>query len=256
MAIASHNEAPEQWLRLAQLFADLGRELLVNRPDLDAVLTVLTHRAVEVIDLAEHAGVTRSARTGGFETVAATSDIACQVDDIQYELGDGPCIDAAKPQGDSLYYTGCLDMDERWPEFGKRAAGEIGIHSMLSVRFFLEEDNMVAGLNIYASELNAFGSADHTVATLLATHGALAVTAARRQGQVDNLNRALQSNRQIGVAIGIVMATFKVTQEQAFNLLRVASQSGHRRLADVADDVRRTGTLTIPQLAGNHDVTT
>jgi hypothetical protein len=253
MAIASPKEQGEQWQRLATLFADLGRQLVASQPDLDGVLAMLTHRAVEVVELAEHAGVTRSRRSGGFETVAPTSPVACQVDAIQYALGDGPCLDAASRQGSALYCTGNLEADERWPEFGQRATQEAGIRSMLSVRFFLEDNDMVAGLNLYSSLPSAYSSADQTVAILLATHGALALAAAHRQGQVDGLNRALQTNRRIGVAIGILMATFKVSQEQAFDLLRVASQSSHRRLADVADDVVTTGTLNLPQLAGDHD---
>lgn len=58
-----------------------------------------------------------------------------------------------------------------------------------------------------------------------------------------NLELALQSNREIGAAIGVVMMTYKCTSEQAFDRLRRASQQGHRKLAAVAQDVTRTGML-------------
>jgi GAF domain-containing protein len=213
---------------------------------------VLTHRALDVVPHTEHAGVTRSLRAGGFETVAATSEVARRVDDIQYEVGHGPCIDAATNEASPLHQSGDLAHDERWLIFGARAADEVDIRSMLSVRFFLEDDDLVASLNLYSSQLNAFDSSDRNVAMLLATHGALAVTAARAQGEVQHLNRALQSNRQIGIAIGILMASLTVTQDQAFSLLRVASQSGHRKLSDVARDVVDTGSLEIDHLVRDH----
>jgi AmiR/NasT family two-component response regulator len=61
--------------------------------------------------------------------------------------------------------------------------------------------------------------------------------------QVANLEQALQSNREIGVALGVLMAHHRVTQDQAFTLLRVASQNLHRKLRDIASDVVETGAL-------------
>lgn len=61
--------------------------------------------------------------------------------------------------------------------------------------------------------------------------------------KVSNLTVALESNRHIGQAVGILMATYKLTDAQAFDLLRGASQYTHRKLRDVAEDVCTTGTL-------------
>jgi DNA-binding response OmpR family regulator len=58
-----------------------------------------------------------------------------------------------------------------------------------------------------------------------------------------NLERALSSNRQIGAAVGIVMATHKLTSDRAFALLRDASNQSNLKLRDVADQVVLTGTL-------------
>jgi hypothetical protein len=116
------------------------------------------------------------------------------------------------------------------------------------VRLFLEDDDRLAGLNVYSSKQHAFGPEDQTNATLLATHGALAMEAARHRDKVDNLQRALRTSRQIGMAMGILMATHKVTEDQAFGLLRIASQSTHRKLADLAREVADTGVLELPPL--------
>ena len=60
---------------------------------------------------------------------------------------------------------------------------------------------------------------------------------------IENLQVALGTNRQIGVAIGILMARHGYTQETAFDQLRLVSQRAHRKLRDVASDVVFTGDL-------------
>jgi signal transduction histidine kinase/DNA-binding response OmpR family regulator len=65
------------------------------------------------------------------------------------------------------------------------------------------------------------------------------------ENKVTNLRTALATNRQIGAAIGVIMATEKLTDEQAFLRLRTASQQTHRKLRDLADDVIYTGRLDV-----------
>ena len=210
---------------------------------MDDVLHIVSHRAYELVPSAEHAAISRGS-DGSFETVAATSDLPPLLDRIQYRLRTGPSVDAIRGAGN--FRVGDLASSETWPEFGRRAAAEYGIHSLLSVRMYFEDDDLLAGLNLYSSAREAFDQSDQTTATLLATHGALALTAARRQSKIENLERALQTSRRIGTAMGILMASYKVTEPQAFDLLRIASQSNHRKVYDVADEVVQTGQLDVP----------
>jgi AmiR/NasT family two-component response regulator len=64
---------------------------------------------------------------------------------------------------------------------------------------------------------------------------------ARRQ--IAHLQLALQTNRSIGVAIGIVMARRGLTVDQSFELLRDVSQQTHRRIRDLAEEIVYTGEL-------------
>jgi AmiR/NasT family two-component response regulator len=82
---------------------------------------------------------------------------------------------------------------------------------------------------------------------LLATHAAVTVSAVLARERAANLEIALTSNRSIGVAMGVLMATYKITREEAFDLMRMASQRSHRKLRDIATDVTETGTLDMPQ---------
>jgi GAF domain len=192
------------------------------------VLHTISHRAFELIPAAEHAAISRG-RNGRFETVAATSDIPPRVDEIQYDLGSGPCVDAVVAE--SVYLVGDLVHANRWPEFGRQAAERYGIRSMLSTRMYLEEpDDLRVGLNLYSSRPNAFDESDRTTAILLATHGGLALAATRRQHKIDNLQRALLTNRRIGTAIGVLMATYKarrVVHRYARRVIR-SSAFAHR----------------------------
>jgi hypothetical protein len=143
--------------------------------------------------------------------------------------------------------TGDLSTDPRWPEFGRRASEEEGIRSMLSFRLYIEDGYGIrAGLNMYSRKHDAFDATARTLGLLLATHGALAVHGAIMTRKVENLEIALKNAREIGVAMGVVMTRYKATREQAFDLLRIASQNTHKKLAVIAAEVADTGDLQLP----------
>jgi hypothetical protein len=97
--------------------------------------------------------------------------------------------------------------------------------------------------------------ADSVIAQLVTEHVAALITRERlagalqrESGRATHLGEALDSNRQIGQAVGILMASHKLTHEQAFDLLRGVSQHTHRKLRDVADGVNHTGALDLRSL--------
>jgi ANTAR domain len=228
---------PSDLAKVALAFEDLGS--LLEASDLgpyDALVRVTVDRVPGA-----HAASITTLRRGTFETVATTDESALRADAIQYELGSGPCVDAIIDQ--ALYQPRDLSSDERWPEFGRRAHDELGWSSMLSYRLQLDPELAIGGLNIYSREVDAFDDEAAMVGLLLATHGSMAVNAALSQEKVTNLQSALETNREIGTAIGILMSQHRVTRQQAFNLLAVASQQTNRKLRDVAEDVIATGAL-------------
>ena len=226
---------------LSEAFADVGSRLTAARSGAE-VLNLLSNLAVERVPGAEYAGITSGRRRDKLATVAATAELVHRVDSIQYELGTGPCVDAAVDN--TSFNAPDLRHDSRWPEFGRRAVELTGIVSMLSIRLYIESDReLIAGLNMYASSPAAFGEDSETVGLLLATHGALAVAGAMSREKAENLMTALQSSREIGIAMGVLMAQNKVTREQAFDLLRIVSQHTHRKIADLATEVADTGVL-------------
>jgi hypothetical protein len=231
-----------EFRRLADLFARLG-VVVGTTLAADEALSVVTAAAVQAIDGAEAAAVTIG-RNQKFETVAATSDLPLQVDKIQYDLMSGPCVDAVLEH--TIFHSNDLRDDQRWPEFAARAIAETGVLSMMSFRMFFEEGDLVAGLNVYSTDTDAFDDLAETTGLVLATHAALALTGAVRLERIENLERALATNRDIGVAMGILMKAHLATKQQAFDMLRVASQHTHRKLGDIALDVIDTGDLLLP----------
>jgi len=188
-------------------------------------------------------------RAGRFTTPAATDEVAERADIMQYDIGSGPCVDAALD--DSVYVTGDVTSGDRWVTWGQRVATQLGVRSVFAQRLHLIDDSeFIASLNIYSDQRAAFD--DHAVGMglVLATHAAMILSETIARDRADNLRRALESNREIGVAVGVLMHQHRITREQAFDLLRVASQDTNRKLADVAADVADTGVLTIRRRAG------
>lgn len=177
-----------------------------------------------------------------FVTVGATDDVVIRTDKIQYKLGSGPCVDALIEN--STYKAADLRSDPRWPEFARRTVETTGIVSMLSFRLYHETHlDLITGLNMYSHQPNAFDPASETIGLLLATHGAAVAARAHAEQRANNLETALKTSREIGMAMGILMNAAKITRDQAFDLLRIASQHTHRKLADIAADVAETGQL-------------
>ncbi|MEO6500974.1 MAG: ANTAR domain-containing protein [Jatrophihabitantaceae bacterium] len=81
---------------------------------------------------------------------------------------------------------------------------------------------------------------------LLVEHAISLVQREQLTAKIDNLYRALGSNREIGAAMGILMARHQLTSDQAFDLLRRTSQHAHRKIVAIAAEVIRTGALELP----------
>jgi hypothetical protein len=231
-------------LVMARRFAELARQL-ANLPTEEATWKAVVQAALDTIVGAEAAGIT-TLRGNRFESIAPTSELVNKVDAIQYELRSGPCVDAVLE--DKVFRSHDLEHDQRWPEFGKRAAAEHGVHSMLAFRLYLEDDDTIGGLNLFSTQHAAFSDEALILGEIVATHAAIVLTGTRRRDQAINLQQGLQSNREIGVALGILMSRHRITRQQAFDLLRIASQHSHRKLHELALEVAEIGMLDYPGL--------
>jgi GAF domain-containing protein len=224
---------------LAEFFADIARQLQAERNPEEVLQRIVTV-AADIVEGCNHAGVSIVHPHGRIDTHAANDDVSSVVDGIQYETGQGPCLEAI--QNHESYLIDDLTAEDRWPEFSRRAVEETGVRSMLAMRLFVEEGSLGA-LNLYSRKPEAFDEHARAVGAVLAAHAAVAITSSRERERAEHLERALESNREIGIAIGILMARGLHSREQAFDALRRASQRLNVKLRDIASAVADTGAL-------------
>lgn len=209
--------------------------------DTRATLDRLTALAIAGIDGCDHAGVF-VVKDGRVTAPAATGPVAVELDALQRRLGEGPCLDAITDGG--VVYAGDLTDPTPWAVWAP-AAVQVGVRSSFSVA--LQADGQRGALNCYGELPHAFGTLDRGKATVLATLAGLALGAADDKQQsllrASNLEAALVARELIGQAQGIVMARERITAEQAFDVLRRASQHLNIKLREVAQDVVDTGEV-------------
>lgn len=216
-------------LELAEIFAEVARTLLAADSE-EATLERICKLAVETIDGCDHAGI--SLVDGRrIETRGASDHVPTAVDRIQYAADEGPCLDAIRDH-ETLHVEDLAD-EERWPSFAHRAADETGVRSMLSFRLFAEEET-IGALNLYSKDVGAFDEEADRVGAVFAAHAAVAMVGARRAHQMDE---AIRSRDTIGQAKGILMAREGISEDEAFDLLRRASQRMNVKLRTVAEQI-------------------
>ena len=172
-------------------------------------------------------------------TVAASSGLVADVDQLQIDAGEGPCVDAARV-GTTVYAADLMD-NSRWPAFAGPAV-ERGVRTVLACALPVDEPIV---LNLYAPLPAAFGSVDRAQASLFASLAGVALDTARERAdsaaKTEGLTAALRTRDIIGQAQGILIERERITADQAFDLLRRASQRTNTKLRDVAATLLETG---------------
>jgi hypothetical protein len=222
---------------LALEFVEVAK-LLADETTVQGVLQRIVHAARQVVPGADLVSITLRS-TGGYTTPVETDPLATRLDEVQYRLDEGPCVEATRTAG--LGLTFCSDLGGKcdFPDFG-RAAAAMGVHSVLAVGLFPHggDTPRMGALNIYSHEVGGLDEQDRDIALVLAAHAstALASTMAcsAAELQVAQLGQALNSRDVIGQAKGILMERRKISADEAFDVLRRASQSLNIKLTQVA----------------------
>lgn len=202
----------------------------------------LVDLAVATVPGCTLASVTAWSDRGKGTTLASSDAMTEVVDEIQYTLGEGPCLTAAEESDLEPVRIDDVSVDERWPAFCRQVVERTPVRSVLAFKLNGLKPRRCA-LNLYGEHAHAFIGEATSIGALFATHARALMLHSASADQVANLSEALTSSRQIGTAVGILMAMHKVTSDDAFVLLSKASQDLNRKLRDVADDVARTGSL-------------
>jgi GAF domain-containing protein len=163
---------------LAREFALLAVHL-VEAGSAGEVLTRVAETAQRLLPAADAVSVTMRLGDGTFHTPVCLHPVARELDRIQYDAGEGPCVDAARMTGLGLAVSSDLTTSQAWPEFGAAAAAR-GFVAVVSCALAPDPRVPALGsLNVYTRRGHALGATDHDVALLLATHAALALAHAQ-----------------------------------------------------------------------------
>jgi len=211
--------------RLARLLGDLAVDMQAQSGTADT-LRAIVDAAAHIVPGARWAGIST---IHGRKVVAEvpTDPIVTKLDDLQTELGDGPCLTALRQH--LTVHIADMSTDTRWPQFARQAT-ELGVRSLLSFQLFVRSNNLGA-LNVYGGEPDVFSQDSIDVGTILAQHAAVAMIGATAE---NHFQAALASRDIIGQAKGILMHRDNLTGLQAFGVLARASKDSNIKLVEVA----------------------
>jgi transcriptional regulator with GAF, ATPase, and Fis domain len=212
------------------------QNVLLGTESIERFVQELAVQAARLIADSLSCGITLS-RSGQAATVACSDDLASEVNDVQYRLGEGPVI-AALAQGERMRVDD-MTAEERWPQFCAEAADR-GVGSALALPLIAAEQT-VGALNLYALTPKAFGDDETRRAEQFAETAAGALALGLRlvsyAALTEQLRDSLASRAVIDQAIGVIMGQERCSQDQAFATLRQASQNRNVKLHAVAEEI-------------------
>ncbi len=222
--------------QIAEAMLQVAREIHTQH-DLGSTMDAIVHSAQRSLPGLDHVGISIVHRRGDVETVAGTDPLVWELDDMQYRLGEGPCIEAIRTAPVTLANT--LRHDQRWPAYAALAV-ERGVVAQMAVRLYIEDETL-GSLNLYSTCSEVIDPDLQHVATLFAAHAALALGRARHE---EELNTALGTRKIIGQALGILMERYQLDEDRAFQFMVRVSQASNVKLRDIAQELVDHGNGT------------
>jgi GAF domain-containing protein len=224
---------------LTDLHESLASVVHADR-ELADVLTEITRIARRAMPSIEAASVTLIRGEKPF-TAAFDGQMALDADELQYERGYGPCVDAGR--AGQMLLVDDMRNEQRWPDYAQHAAAH-GVLSSLSVPLPFQGAT-IGALNTYAGRPQFLDDNDVEIAEEVAAWVGVAVgnaeAAARTMEDPNHLRTAMMSRAVIEQAKGILMERHKIKEDEAYTILTHASQRTNTKLRDVADKLVRTG---------------
>lgn len=219
--------------------------LLIEVAPLEVLLEQLVELTSRALTSSSAVGVTVVDDDHGYLTAASTSPAADRVDVSQYELRDGPCVDAL--EAGRRHHLRDLGKPGRWPEFRARARAH-GFGTVLSLPL-VDGRSTVGALNVFAEGPDGLRTKDLYLAERIAAPAAATLANARAYRRAlqlgEQLQEALESRALIEQAKGLLMGVEHITAEEAFERLRQISQRRNLKLREVAaqllDDATASG---------------
>ncbi len=221
---------------MAVTFAELAR-VLTERPGLAEVCQAVVDTAPRLVPGCDHASI--MVRDGdAFRTLASSDDVGALVDRIERETGAGPCVDAI--ESDAYQLDSDISTGSQWPDLAARVLTETPVRGMAGYRL-LVGGRKAGALNIFSDTPGALTGASADDGIVLAAFASVALGGSTHHEEARTLAAGIESNREIGTAIGLLMAAHGLSAQEAFDTLRRASSHLNRKLASIAREIVERG---------------
>lgn len=218
--------------------SELLHELLATDQELGPFLDDLARLAALEIsrELPVLCGITLERRKR-VTIVGSSDEEARQMDEIQAGFDEGPCLEAQRTG--RLIRVDDVAHETRWPDY-MSVVREQGLRSVLAVP--LDVDELAkAAMNLYTTAPGGFS--DNTIeaaqryAGLASRALRVALRIARSAELAEDRQRAMESRTVIDIAIGITMAQTQCNQDEAFEILKMASSHRNIKLRELAEEL-------------------
>lgn len=210
-------------------------EIVYTGDSFDAVYEAVCRSAVEFVDGCDHASLMLR-RNGRNQSVAASDDVATAIDAMENALGEGPCLDAIDESEPDQHICSDLTTGSQWPALAEAILERTEVKGMAGFRI-RQDGARVGALNVFSDTPGALTEHSLEQAIMLTAFASVAMAALERGEEANTLRQGLQSNREIGKAIGLMMAMHDIDDDQAFAMLSKVSQEMNIKLAQVANEV-------------------
>lgn len=225
----------------AQTFAYLARALTSTSGTQPALDDIVQH-AARLVPARWAVALVADRITSVQARLVATTDhtVTDVVAEIASAAGTGPGWWAF--ENGAVCHSPDLTVENRFGDYAANMVARTPIRSVLAVPLVGGGD-VVGVVTFYDARPRAFGDEEVDRALMVASFAGVALATAKAEDRADNLEAALHSSRTIGAAVGVLVERHRLTDDQAFDLLRRCSMCANRKLSDLADLLVHTGDL-------------
>jgi transcriptional regulator with GAF, ATPase, and Fis domain len=215
-------------------------EIIYQGSDPAQVYAAICVAATLIVPGCDHASLLVR-RNDHYVTVGASDDVAKRIGDLERRARDGPCVDAIEEETPQIETD--LTTPNNWPKLAARLVAETPVRAAMAFRILVDR-RKTGALNLFSDTPNVFDTESADRAIVLASFASVAINTIASGEDAASLSRGLLSNREIGMAVGMLMLLHGISEEEAFDMLRRHSQELNVKLADVARAVvERRGRL-------------
>ncbi len=207
-------------------------EVVYAAESYDSVYDAVCRSAVEFVDGCDHASL-MVRRHGDTTTIGASDELARGIDRLERAAKQGPCVDAINDRSSDDHICPDLSQPCKWPDLAKVLLEGTEVKGMAGFRIRQDADR-VGALNVFSNTAGTLSPRSLEQASMLTAFASVALAALDAGEQAATLRAGMKSNREIGKAVGLLMAMHGIDDEMAFAMLSKISQDMNIKLAKIA----------------------